>query len=68
MAYRCECGNREAFLEVFDEAVDVVDATAAFMETKTRNVAFYMCPECHRQIGYREFLSLALETAAHRSD
>jgi uncharacterized protein YlaI len=52
---------------VYDEAVDIVDGSAAFVETKTRNVAFYMCPNCHRQIDYRKFLEKALEQIGRHS-
>jgi hypothetical protein len=62
MAYRCVCGNAEEFLVAFDVAVDVVDGNGDFRSVDERNVAFYMCPECKREIGYREFVSRATET------
>ena len=66
MAYRCVCGNTEEFLVAFDEAIDVVDGNGNFIEVQERNVAFYMCPECKREIGYREFLSHAIEMPSRR--
>lgn len=64
MAYQCRCGNNERFLEVFDVAIDVVDGEGHFVETKDRNVFFYMCCECNREISYEEFWSgVATQTA-----
>ncbi len=60
MVYQCECGNADTFLEVFDVAVDVVDGSANFVETKTRNVSHYVCTECDRTIPYTEFFPLAV--------
>ena len=59
MGYRCECGNEDTFLEVFDVAVDVVDNSANFIESKIRNVAHYVCTECDRTIPYTEFFPVA---------
>ena len=56
MAYRCECGNDRDFLEVFQLAVDRVNANGQLIETAARDVAFYLCAECDRQIGYKEFV------------
>lgn len=61
MGYRCECGNTDRFYEAFDIAVDVVDNKGNFVETKDRNVAFYICPDCDREIGYCEFTDAILE-------
>jgi hypothetical protein len=55
MAYRCQCGNNERFYEAFDVAIDVVDGEGRFVEMKDRNVFFYMCPQCDREISYEEF-------------
>lgn len=59
MAYRCGCGNADTFFEVFDVAVDIVDSSANFIATKTRNVAHYVCTECDHTIPYIEFFPLA---------
>lgn len=59
MAYRCECGNTHRFLEVFDTAIDVVNNAGSFLETKDRNVAYYKCPECDRDIDYEDFWAQA---------
>ena len=59
MAYKCECGNKDEFLEIFDTAVDVVDSNGNFIKSETRNVAYYICRECQREISYKEFVPLA---------
>jgi len=43
-----------SFLEVFDVAIDVVDGQGHFIEMKDRNVFFYMCCECDREVSYEE--------------
>lgn len=55
MSYICECGNKDEFLEAFDIAVDVVDVDGHFIRSESRNVAFYICPECDREIHYQVF-------------
>jgi len=55
MAYLCRCANTERFLEAFDVAVDVVNGEGQFLEVKDRNVFFYICCECDREISYEEF-------------
>jgi hypothetical protein len=55
MAYRCQCGNTERFYEAFDVAIDVVNGEGRFLEMKDRNVLFYMCCECDREISYEDF-------------
>jgi len=55
MAYRCQCGNTERFYEAFDVAIDVVNGEGGFLEMKDRNVFFYMCCECDREISYEDF-------------
>ncbi|PYJ27918.1 MAG: hypothetical protein DME80_07720 [Verrucomicrobia bacterium] len=55
MAYQCQCGNSERFYEAFDVAVDVVDGEGHFVEMKDRNVLFYICCECDREISYEDF-------------
>jgi hypothetical protein len=55
MAYQCQCGNSERFYEVFDVAIDAVDGEGHFLEMKDRNVFFYICCECDREISYEEF-------------
>jgi len=57
MAYRCECGNDREFLEVFGLAIDRVDANSRVIDTAERDVAFYVCPECERQISYTQFVA-----------
>ena len=57
MAYRCECGNDREFLEVFQLAVDRVDANSRLIDSAERDVGFYLCPECDRQISYRDFVA-----------
>ena len=59
MAYECKCGNEHEFLEVFDSAVDLVDGKGEFVKTKVRNVSYYICCECEREIPYMEFVPLA---------
>jgi len=56
MAYRCQCGNSERFYEAFDLAIDLVDGEDNFIETKARNVFFYVCCKCDREISYEEFM------------
>jgi hypothetical protein len=55
MAYRCQCGNSERFYEAFDVAIDVVNGEGRFLEMKDRNVFFYMCCGCDREISYEDF-------------
>jgi hypothetical protein len=64
MAYQCECGNKDEFLEVFETAVDVVDGNAKFVKTESRNVAYYICRECEREIPYTEFFPKAVAALA----
>ena len=52
MAYQCQCGNSERFYEAFDVAVD---GEGHFVEMKDRNVLFYICCECDREISYEDF-------------
>ena len=59
MAYQCKCGNDDEFFEIFDLAVDVVDNKGEFIATKERNVAYYICRECEREIPYLEFIRQA---------
>jgi hypothetical protein len=59
MAYKCRCGNTERFYEAFDLAIDVVDGEDNFIETKARNVFFYACCKCDREISYEEFMRAA---------
>jgi len=63
MAYKCKCGNADEFFVAFDVAVDVVDGKGEFVEIKERNVAYYICRECEREISYREFTPLAAASA-----
>jgi hypothetical protein len=63
MAYTCECGNKDTFLEVFDVAVDVVDGNDGFVRTDSRNVAHYVCTQCEKEIPYEEFLPQAVSQA-----
>jgi hypothetical protein len=56
MAYRCQCGNSDRFLEIFDIAIDVVDGADNYLQMKDRNVDCYICCECERQISYEEFM------------
>jgi hypothetical protein len=55
MAYDCQCGNNGRFYEAFDVAIDVVDGEGHYLEMKDRNVLFYVCSECDREISYEEF-------------
>ena len=55
MPYRCQCGNTNEFFEAFDIAIDVVDGDGNFVRTKDRNVNFYVCCECDREISYEDF-------------
>ncbi len=64
MAYVCKCGNKDEFLEIFDIAVDVVDGKDNFVRTEERNVAYYVCCECDRQIAYTDFTPRAVENNA----
>lgn len=59
MAYQCICGNKDRFTEVFDMAADVVDGKGEFVTTKARNVAYYICQKCEREIPDTEFCNLA---------
>jgi hypothetical protein len=65
MAYQCRCGNSQRFLEVFDVAIDVVDGEGHFVEMKDRNVFFYMCCECDREISYEDFWRGAAHASAN---
>lgn len=65
MAYQCQCGNNERFYEAFDVAIDVVDGEGHFVEIKDRNLLFYMCPECDREISYEEFWDAAAQASAN---
>jgi hypothetical protein len=56
MAFRCRCGNTERFYEAFDVAIDVVDGEDNFIEMKDRNVFFYTCCKCEREISYEDFM------------
>lgn len=55
MSYKCQCGNNERFLEAFDVVVDVVNGEGQFVEMKDRNVFFYICCWCDREISYEDF-------------
>jgi hypothetical protein len=57
MPYQCQCGNNERFYEAFDVAIDVVDGEGRYLEMKDRNVMFYTCSQCDREISYEEFWS-----------
>ncbi len=59
MVYKCTCGNKEEFLEVFESAINVVDGSGEFIESQVRNIAYYICRECEREIPYTEFFPLA---------
>ena len=63
MAYKCKCGNKDEFLEVFDTAVDVVDSHGSFIKSEARNVAYYICHECEREISYTDFQPMASSIA-----
>lgn len=65
MAYRCRCGNRDRFLEIFDIAIDIVDGEDNFLQMKDRNVFFYVCCECDRQISYEDFIPAAATRTSH---
>jgi hypothetical protein len=65
MAYQCQCGNRDRFLEIFDIAIDIVDGEDNFVQTKDRNVDFYICRECDRRISYEEFIPAAAARTSH---
>jgi hypothetical protein len=65
MVYQCKCGNSEEFLEVFETAVDVVDGSAKFVKTESRNVAYYICRECECEIPYTEFFPIAAAVSAN---
>ncbi len=58
MAYECECGNTGEFLEVFQVAIDAVDGNGNFVESVERDVAFYRCRECDREIDYKDFIAM----------
>ena len=64
MAYICECGNTEEFLEVFDTAVDIVDGSAKFVRTEARNVSYYECGNCERTIPYTVFFPKAVSSSS----
>lgn len=63
MAFKCKCGNKDEFLEVFDTAVDVVDGNGEFVKSEARNVAYYICRECEREIPYTDFQPTASSIA-----
>jgi hypothetical protein len=63
MAYKCKCGNKDEFLEVFDTAVDVVGGNGNFIKSEARNVAYYICCECKCEIPYKEFFPAAVSTS-----
>ena len=65
MTYQCQCGNTERFLEVFDVAIDVVNGEGRFLEMKDRNVFFYMCCECDREISYEDFWDAVAQASAN---